>query len=251
MPAVFRPIASRPMADFRLICIPFAGSGAGAFRGWGPLLPPSIDAIALQLPGREDLCREPPFAEWPQMMEDVRRAVGALPALPLAIFGHSLGALIAFELARSLAGTSATRVVHLWCAARPWPGVPPADSSVLPFEPEIDDAELVSRLASAYGDLPASFSNAAISDYFLPILRADMKLLRSYRYEGSARLSCPLTIFSGSRDPVTMGGDLALWNRETSGAFDMVELPSGHFFLESERARITSQIAARLSRLAR
>jgi medium-chain acyl-[acyl-carrier-protein] hydrolase len=200
-------------------------------------LSPSIEAFALQLPGREDLGRIAHYDRWSDMIADARDAVARLPDGPLAFYGHSLGALIALDLARA----HRARIAHLFCAARPWPGAPAPDRGFL-GAPEIS----LEKLVEAYGDAPPSFRDPEIRDYALPILANDLKLLASYAYDGAAGLGCPLTVFAGARDPVTSGGDLMLWDRETSGSTDIVVLNEGHYFLEPARARLAQEISARL-----
>src|SRR5262245_57467554 len=95
-------LTPRPMASMSLLCIPFAGAGAGAFRNWGRQLPDFIEAYAVQLPGREDTLNMPPLTDWRRMQDSVFESVARLPSLPVAIFGHSLGAVLALELARWL-----------------------------------------------------------------------------------------------------------------------------------------------------
>jgi surfactin synthase thioesterase subunit len=219
------------MASLRLILIPFAGAGASAFRGWGELLAPAIEAFALELPGRESLAKEDFHRRWPEMIADARAAIATLPEGPLAFFGHSLGALISLDLARG----ARHRTSHLFCAARPWPGA---------GAPEEADP---SRLHELYGEAPPSFSNAEIRDYALPILSADLELLGSYVYGGPAGLSCPLTVLAGESDPITKNADLPLWAKETSGKTEIVRLTAGHYFLEKERARLAAEISARLA----
>lgn len=220
------------MASRRLVLVPFAGAGAGVFAGWGALLAPSIEAYALQLPGREELGAAPAFTDWADMIVDARAAVAALPPGPLAFFGHSLGALIALELARA----SGARTAHLFCAARPWPGAPAPDA---PFD--------IDRMSETYGAPPPSFDNLEIREYALPILRADLALLKSYAYGGEPRLSCPLTVFAGENDPVTRAADLTQWGRETTGQADIVSFPGGHYFLAAERTRLATAIFERLA----
>lgn len=232
-----KPLAARPMAQTRLILIPFAGAGASVFRGWSEALSPSIEAFALQLPGREDAGRIAAYERWSDMIADARDAVARLPEGPLAFYGHSLGALIALDLARA----NAARTAHLFCAARPWPGAPAPDRRFL-GAPEIS----LERLVEAYGDAPPSFRDPEIREYAAPILENDLKLMSSYAYGGAARLMCPVTVFAGARDPVTRGGDLSLWGRETSSRTDIVVLDEGHFFLEPARARLAQEISTRL-----
>jgi surfactin synthase thioesterase subunit len=234
------------MAAVRLVAAPCAGAGAGAYRRWTALLPSSIELHAIQLPGREDLAAKPAMVNWDAVVSAAATALARLPAGGIALYGHSLGALLALDLARRLCA-SRRRVAALFCAARPWPGAPPPDRDLLASAESLDDASALAAMARAYGEAPAALAHPDIRDYALPILRADLKLLKTYRYR-RAELVCPLVIHAGERDPVTAGSDLSQWRAETSGAFDIVTVSAGHYFVESEAARLTADIAARLVR---
>ncbi|MEQ1932153.1 MAG: alpha/beta fold hydrolase, partial [Parvularculaceae bacterium] len=158
---------------------------------------------------------------------------------PLAFYGHSLGALIALDLARA----TSERTVQLFCAARPWPGAPASDRS---FLLDSEPANFEKRMEKAYGAAPPSFANPEIRDYALPILMADLQLMNSYAYGGPAALACPLTVFAGADDPVTQRSDPMLWGRETTGPIDVVTFDAGHYFLESHRDRLGAAISERL-----
>jgi surfactin synthase thioesterase subunit len=184
-----------------------------------------------------------PFTDWETMLAAAKVAVARLEPLPLAFFGHSLGALVALDLARA---TPPDRLAALFCAARPSPGAPAPDRAAFDGATSTDD--FVARLVAAYGEAPASFSDPDIRDYALPILKADLQLLRSRRSERRPPLKAPLTIFAGAQDPVTKG-DLSAWRAETTGPFDIVTIGAGHYFLETEKARIAAEISRRLDAL--
>jgi surfactin synthase thioesterase subunit len=234
------------MAETRLVLIPYAGAGVSAYRALARLLAPTIEPCGLQLPGREDLSRRSGFLDWDEMISDAARALESLPPGPVAFYGHSLGALVALDLARRLVRAGSRPIRRLFVAARPAPSQAPRDDALLRDAPGLDDVRLMARMAAAYGAPPASFETAEVRDFALPILRADLKLLNSYAYQGPAGLALPITVLTGAADPVTTGADLALWRRETSGAVDFVEVASGHYFIEGTCAAVAAAISGRL-----
>lgn len=241
--ARFKCLQPRPMASLRLLCLPYAGGGASAYRRLGTQLPGHIEAFALQLPGREERLNEPPLVAWQAMMEALIAAVVPLPRLPTAIFGHSLGAVIGLELGRWMEATQPGVLRHLFAAARPWPGREAGEDDRLQ---DLPDDEFVHALDRRFGSLSTSLAHPAIREAVLPILRADLRLLASHRYREGPPLPCPVTVFAGSDDPVTAAADLNEWQRETQGPFELRMLRAGHFFVESHCDDLIDELAARL-----
>jgi medium-chain acyl-[acyl-carrier-protein] hydrolase len=241
MSIVLKSLASRPMARLRLVCIPFAGAGIAAFGKWTALLPDSIEPFVVQLPGREDRLRAAPFRSWHPMMESLITAASALPPLPTALFGHSLGAVIALELARHFHVTQPGRIRQLFVSGRPWPGTP----GLHRLNPDsLDDDQLLAALDRAYGSGSSSLSHPDIREVMLPALRADLAVLDSHVYRRGPTLSCPLTVYGGDRDPGTTPASLDAWRAETSGPFRLVTFAGDHFFLDAHRADLVADIVA-------
>lgn len=238
-----KSLVAHPMARIRLLCIPFAGAGVVGFRPWARLLPPHVEAFAVLLPGREDAIAEAPLTDWGAMRHALIDAVSSLPALPTAIFGHSLGAVVGLDLARWLQMTSRGPVAHLFVSGRHWPG---CEARAVIDDLEASDADLLQSLNAQYGSLSTSLSHAEIRNVAMPALRADLKLLRSYRYTVSSPLTCPLTAFRGSRDPTTTIDDVNAWATESTGVFRTVELQGDHFFIESRRTELVSTVVSSL-----
>jgi len=236
-------LIAQPLASTRLLCIPFAGGGTTVFRAWSALLPKHIEAFAVQLPAREDRMREPAFEQWRPMMEALVEAVAALPALPTAIFGHSLGAVIGLELARWMHVSQPGRLRHLFAGGRPWPGRGTAERADLHALP---DAEFLQVLDRQYGSLSSSLSHPEVRELTLPTLRADLRLLDSYRYASSPSLDCPLTVYGGTDDPTTTAESLDAWRQETRGPFRVRMLNGHHFFLDPHRTQLIKEIASTL-----
>lgn len=232
------------MATHQLLLIPCAGGGRAAFRLWPDVLPQSIEAHVLQLPGREDRLNEAAFTKWCDMMEAARAALDDLPKLPLAILGHSLGAMIAFELARGLNDDPTRDLAHLFLAARPWPGFPSNERAVTAT---LTDNELLAYMNETYGSLSTSLAHSEIRELALPILRADLTLMQSYAFRPGPRLEVPVTVFGGTRDPITPRGSLDAWSKETAHECTVEMLAGDHFFLDAHREEISRTIARQLS----
>lgn len=242
---VFKCLEPRPMAVSRLMLIPFAGGGASVFRHWAKAFPVNIEVFALQLSGREDRINTPPFTDWDEMISACHAAMACWPKMPIAFYGHSLGAVIALELARTVATDSPERLQHLFCAARPWPGKPHPTE-----QPDIDslgDDEFLRVMNERYGTLHPSFEIDEIRELTLPSLRADLKLLNSYIYHSSKPLPCPLTVYSGVTDPITSTAPLNEWQPETASTFTSRSFNGGHFFLETCRDELLRDMMQKLT----
>ncbi|WP_430912686.1 thioesterase II family protein [Methylobacterium sp. sgz302541] len=209
-----------------LICFPHAGGRGAAFRALVPFLPRSVGLVAVDLPGRAGAAQERPF-------EDVEAAVtGLLPRLapwldgPFALVGHSVGALLAFEIAHRLAaggGPIPRRVVVAGC--RDPASVPQGEAlSRLPR------ADLLRYLDDLGGMPPEVLANEELLDLMLPPLRADLALADRYVYRARAPLPCPLWAFGGTRDREVPPSSLAAWGRETAAGFRYAMLEGDHFF---------------------
>ncbi|WP_411832480.1 thioesterase II family protein [Pseudoxanthomonas mexicana] len=236
-------LAPRPMARTRLLCVPFAGAGAGAYRGWADALPAHVETYAVQLPAREDRLGEAPYARWRPMMEALTAAVAALPMQPTVLFGHSLGALIAFELARWMQAQRPATPRHLFVSGRPWPGGGDAHAH---GAAALSDEALLEALDRRYGSLATSLSHPEIRELVAPILRADVALLDSYAYQTGAPLDCPITMLAGRDDPTTPPDQTDGWRHETRAAFASHVLEGGHFFIEAQRKRVLEIVGAAL-----
>jgi len=243
MTIMLKCLAARPMAKVRLVCIPYAGAGAGVFQRWAEVLPATVEPYALQLPGREDRLDEPPVKDWPALINAGLHAINALPPSPFALLGHSLGAVIALELARAAEKQSNRPLIHFFCAARPWPGGHAAER---PDFSSLDDDALFDAMEKYYGAAPPSFQNRQIRSLTAPCLRADLALLERHQWRPAPPLGSPMTVYAGKKDPITMSADLTLWRRETSARFDLVELDAGHFFLESHKDQMITDLAEKI-----
>jgi medium-chain acyl-[acyl-carrier-protein] hydrolase len=163
--------------------------------------------------------------------------------LPCAFFGYSLGALIAFEVARSLRWANLPPLRHLFLAAKGSPRLKPPH----PPRSSMSDEELLFELKRIGGMREAVLQDRELLELFLPILRADFALNDHYQYKSSEPLSCPVTVFGGTADREVPLPALMDWELETRSSFSLVEVPGDHFFLHSHTKLIQEQILRKLS----
>jgi medium-chain acyl-[acyl-carrier-protein] hydrolase len=216
-----------PGAAMCLFCFPPAGSGAVMFRHWPDRLLPDLEVCSVQLPGRENRRKEQPFCRLSDLMPALTEAI--LPYLdkPFAFFGHSMGALIAFELARELRSTHGISPAHLFVSSHPAPDLPGSTRSMH----KQSDRALLEEMARLGGTPQAILSNYELMQLLLPTLRADLELCETYEYTSAPPLDCPITAFGGSHDTKVTSADLRAWRSQTRGPFALVIYPGGHFFL--------------------
>lgn len=224
----------RPHARGRLFCFPHAGVGGSAYRLWHRSLPEGLDVCAIQPPGREDRLREPPHSSIAGMVEDLLPALRPALDLPFAFFGHSMGAVVAAEVARSLEQQGAALPSHLFVSGRRPPHVPGSETPIH----RLPDAEFTDKLQERYGGIPAELlKEPEIMQLLLPGLRADFCALETHRPPRRGPLSCAISVFGGADDPLTPREHLEAWRNETRAAFRVRVFPGGHFYLSAGKAR--------------
>jgi surfactin synthase thioesterase subunit/NAD(P)-dependent dehydrogenase (short-subunit alcohol dehydrogenase family)/aryl carrier-like protein len=233
----------RPQARLRLLCFHYLGGGASAFRQWADGLPPEIDVLPVQLPGREGRIHEPPCEDLLALAEKLVDELSPHLDRPLAIYGHSMGSLIGFELARQLRRRLGVEPVHLFVGGYFAPHTPN------PFHTRKDwhEAEVMQTVQRLLDVPEAVLANPEFMQALLPTMQADSRLVGSYTWREETPLACPITAFGGLEDREVGRPDLEQWRRHTTGAFRLEMLPGGHLFLLSERARLLKIIAEELA----
>ena len=233
-----------PRAALRLLCFPYAGGGAQIFRTWPAALPPDVELLAVELPGRGTRFSERPFEQLPPLIDALTDALGPALQAPFAIYGHSMGAVVGFSFARELRRRSLREPVHLFMSGRRAPQLPePTPMHQLPAPQFLD------RLRRLGGIPDALFQEPELMEVFLPILRADVAVAESGPVAPEAPLACPITALGGLTDERTRPEELDAWQAQTSAAFEREIFPGGHFFLQSERAALLGSLARRLARI--
>jgi medium-chain acyl-[acyl-carrier-protein] hydrolase len=221
-----RPLPANPA--MRLFCLPHAGGGVTGYRSWSAELPVSVQVCPVLLPGRETRLSEPLCTELDTLVDQMDRELRPWLDIPYAVFGHSMGALLAFEWVRRLRRDGVPMPAWLFLSGRRAPDLP-GDANLLHLLP---DSDLVKELTRLYNGIPQEFlGNDLLMDVFLPILRADVAVVESYCFQEEEPLNCPITVFCGMDDASVGWNDLLAWKRHTTHSrFAMQLLPGGHFY---------------------
>jgi medium-chain acyl-[acyl-carrier-protein] hydrolase len=226
-----------------LLCLPFAGGGSSAYHSWPAALPPDVAVWAARLPGRESRLLEPPLAYLEEMVRELVQAVKPLATIPYVLFGHSMGALIGYEMVRRIrymGGPMPESLIVSGCGAPHLPS-PSKPLHTLPHN------ELVAALRD-YGATPqALLDNRELLDLFLPTLRADFKAAETYRHRPGMPLSCPITVLRGDSDIEVTAEHCDGWAELTSGPCDQHCYVGGHFFIDTARDQVLGTIAGLLA----
>lgn len=238
--AIPRP---RSQAHGRLLCFPYAGGTAAGFHGWSAKLPPTIEMCAVQLPGRANRLAETPFVRLPAIVSALEDALSPLLDRPFAFFGHSMGALLAFELARQLRKSRGLEPIHLFVSAAGAPGIARREPAIH----DLSESEFRRALRHFDGTSAEVLGTADLMALVLPAVRADFAVCESYRYRKGPKLTCPVTAFGGSHDRRVLRADLDAWALETHGPFTLHMVPGGHHFLHDQEDRLLRAILPALS----
>ena len=236
-----------PAARMRLFCLPYAGGGASIYTGWQDELPGDVEVCAVELPGRRVRLREPAIRRSQPLVDAIVAGLRPHLDMPYALFGHSLGAVLAFELARALrrAGPRAPESLFLSGAAAPHL---PRTHRVLW---RMSDEDFLAEIRALGGVPDSLLAEPELMALFMPILRADFEVVDTYVYEPGAPLACPVHLYGGEADRRVRPAQLAAWRDLVSGPVTLETFPGGHFYLHPERSSLTSSIGRRLGRLLR
>ncbi|MEU7003415.1 alpha/beta fold hydrolase [Nonomuraea sp. NPDC046570] len=230
----FAPARPRPDARLLLFCLPYAGAGAGAFRGWAAAADPRIEVLPVVLPGREGRYNE----AVPVDVGELTDAIAARADRPYAIYGHSMGGRLGFEVVRELrrrGGRLPRRLVLGGCR-------PPDTLEPLGELAKVTDEDLLARLTEL-GGLPAEvLAEPELVELVLPTLRADFAWLDAYVYAPEPPIEVPITAFAAEDDPAVPYDLMRGWSRHTAAGFGMRTETGGHFFLHQARDRILETI---------
>jgi medium-chain acyl-[acyl-carrier-protein] hydrolase len=233
-----------PGAALRLVCFSYAGAGSSAFRQWPAALPGDVELLAIELPGREARIREPRFERLAPLVAALTDAAAPRIDPPFAIYGHSLGALVGFGFACELRRRGLPGPCHLFVSGRRAPQLPePSSLATLP------DRELLAALRRLGGVPDIVFADPDLVAWYLPIIRADVRISELEVIADDAPLACPITAFGGLSDERARPAEITAWRSQTSAAFDHELFPGGHFFIQTERDGFLGSLARRLSRI--
>ena len=216
-----------PRANLRLFCFHYAGGNAMIFRNWHERLPASVEVCAVQLPGRGRRLNEKPFASVNSAVRPVSDALVQYCDKPFAFFGHSMGALLSFEIARQFRSEGRRLPEHLFLSGRRAPHIPSEESPTYDLPTE----EFLQSLRKLNGTPAEVLEQPELIQLMLPLLRADFALCETYEYVPEPPLDCAFSIYGGLQDPGVTRKELDAWREQTTSSFSLRLLPGDHFFL--------------------
>ena len=240
-------IAARDLragAKMRLFCLPNAGSGIAVYYRWKRLLS-GIDVCPVMLPGREMRVGEASIDSAATLIHELMEATRSRLDVPYAIFGHSMGALLAYEWARAIQAAGIEAPHCLFVSGRNAPHLPFAHRELH----GLSDEDFVGELRRRYGGMPENFlDDAELRELFLPVLRTDLKLVETYEHEAGRLLDCPIRAWAGMEDASVSEPGLASWAELTRGDFAMRRFAGDHFYhMGVGQTPVLEAIAAELS----
>lgn len=235
--SISRPVAG---ARLRLFCFPHAGGAASLFRLWHAGLPAGVEVCGVQLPGREARWREEVFTDVDALLAELIPAFAPLLDVPFALFGHSMGALLAFELARELRRRRLAAPVHLFTSGRRAPQTRERGYDIH----QLPDAQFLDEIIQRYDGIPQIIlEEPELLRVYLRALRADFALIETHRYRAEPPLACPVSVVSGLDDTSVTLDELLAWRVHTDDDFRLELLPGGHFYFHKTSAQLLRSLS--------
>lgn len=227
----------------RLFCLPFAGGNALAYRTWSAQLPSTIEVCSIQLPGRGSRLRETAFTDLSDLVTVLMQVLKPDLNRPFAIFGHSLGAIIGFELTRCLRRAGLPQPRLLAISGHAAPQLPDKNIQLH----QLPNRQLIEMLRH-YGGTPEEvLASQELLELFLPVIRADFTVLETYQYQPEPPLDCPISVFGGLEDPRVPVPTLKAWREQTRTNFEVHLFSGGHFFLQHQQLALLTALVSDLT----
>jgi len=230
----------------RMFCFPYAGGGASIYRGWGALLPADIEVCPVQFPGRESRMRDKPFDRSGPMVQAAVEALQPYMNLPFVFFGHSMGAMLGFEVSRELRRRGQAQPLHLFVSGRRAPQMPAREEPIY----DLPEPEFLVKLKELNGTPEEVLQHAELMNLLIPILRADFAVNETYPYTEEEPFDFGISAFGGLGDEDVTREDVAAWQDHTRGRFRMRMLPGDHFFIHGSKDLVLEAVSRDLAEIA-
>lgn len=228
-PRWFETLAPVRLGCLRLFCFPYAGGSAQVFRSWQRQFPSDVALSLVHLPGRASRISEPAFTRLTPMVREIADAIIPELQTDYAFWGHSMGALISFELARELRRRGHAGPLGLFVSGRMAPQIPPAD----PPTYDLPEQEFIAELKRLNGTPRELLEEPGLMELFLPTIRADFEVVETHTYEPGAPLACPFHVYGGLKDSSIPVESLRAWQEQTTTRCIVRLFPGDHFFIHS------------------
>jgi pyochelin biosynthetic protein PchC len=226
----------------RLVCLPHAGGTAGFYHGWTDHMPTDVELVAVQYPGRQDRLHEPCVEHMDALADQVTDAVAGLLDRPVALFGHSMGASVAYEVTVRLERRYNLSPVRLFPSGRQAPHRQVAEDIA-----HLSDDELVDSIRGLGEVDRGILDNRELREFILPPLRADYRLILGYRPTELVKVAAPITAYAGLSDPGCPIEGARAWSELTTGGFDLRIFPGDHFFPLTAAAQVLHDLIRRVA----
>lgn len=230
------------LAEIRLFCFPYSGARASMYQSWIAGLPGFIEVCPIELPGRGARIGEPPYNQIGPLVEEI--AQGLMPYLekPFVFFGHSMGALLSFELARLLRRWVGREPVLMIVSGHEAPQTPRHEDPIH----NLPEEEFIDRLRDFNGTQEEILKNLELRELIVPTLRADFALCETYAYTPDDPFDCPISVYGGLQDPFIARENLDAWRSQTTNSVVMRFFPGDHFYLNHDQAILLRMLAQEL-----
>lgn len=233
--AIPRP---NPQANMRLFCLPHAGGTSTAFREWADWLPGVIELCIVEIPGHGYRLNEALIHRLPPLVQQVAQDIQPYLDKPFAIFGHSMGNLLGFELSHYLQNYYQKTPIHLFLSGRGAPHLPSREEPIH----QLPEDQFIHKITEYNGTPKEVIQHKELMDLMLPILRTDFEVCETYQFSPKPPFNFPLTIFGGLSDQGASKPDLQEWNRYTNSSFSLRMFPGDHFFIFSAQKQLLQAI---------
>jgi medium-chain acyl-[acyl-carrier-protein] hydrolase len=231
-----------PGARLRLFCLPYAGGSASIFRTWANYFPDEIEVCPIQIPGRENRLMETPYRRLDLLIDSLTEVLLPLLDKPFVLFGHSMGALISFELSRKLRYCALQMPSRLIISGARAPHLPDSEAPIY----NLPKDEFVEAVRRFNGTPEEVLRHEELMQIILPYLRTDFELCETYVYQVEAPLSIPITVFGGLQDEKIRPDQLGAWREQTTESAVVHMFSGDHFFLHSSRDQVLLNLAHQL-----
>jgi medium-chain acyl-[acyl-carrier-protein] hydrolase len=238
-------IIPKPNSKFRLFCFPYAGSGSSFFRRWASSLPAQVEICPVLLPGRESRLRDKPFTHMDSLVQSIACSMRPYLKVPFAFFGHSMGAMVSFELAQHLWQNCQIGPVELFVSGCRAPHLEDAEAPTY----DLPEKAFLDALRDLEGTPETVLEDADMIGMMMPALRADFELVETYRYQTYPPLPVPIAAFGGIDDFKVKSSHLQSWSQHTAESFQLNMLPGNHFFLHKHQSKLLNLLARRLHQI--
>lgn len=221
-------------ATLRLVALHHAGGGSNSFARWRAADLPGTEVIAAELPGRGSQLAHPPFTDWRSAVSALDGVMSELVPMPTIVFGHSMGALLAFELARSEGAVRRHNLQHVVVSGHAWP-LSHGQRRALHM---LSDEALLREIGALDGIAGELLEHRELIELLIPTLRADLTLVECYSYRLGPSVTCPFSAWGGRSDPIVSEADLRGWAAAAAESFDVQLFEGGHFYCEESNQAV-------------